>query len=502
MPEVSKGRSLARNVISAAGAVIALISLANILFLVVADATGAHNPYVGILAYAVVPAFFVGGILLFLLGMAIERRRRRKFSPEEIAAFPEIDLNQARVRRMFVVTTIGVFVFVVVSLLGSYQAYQYTDTDQFCGLVCHTVMKPEYTAYKQSPHARVGCVECHVGAGAGWYVRSKLSGAYQLYSVAFKKYPRPIQSPVANLRPARETCEHCHWPEKFFGAQLKVFTHYQYDEQNTSRQTRMLIKTGGGSPATGLAAGIHWHMFNENEIQYVASDRQRQKIEYVRSRNRRTGEVEEFWAKDSKLTKAQIAAAPMRSMDCIDCHNRPTHIYVPPDRSVDRALLAGTIDKTLPYIKAQAVDAISKDYNTTPEALAAIEKSLRAFYSTKYASVYASKRKEIDGAIVAAKDIFSKTRFPEMRVDWRTHPDNIGHFYYVGCFRCHDDQHVAAKGGKSITKDCHACHDVLSEEAGGSVMFSEPKNEFQHPVDLGDLRALTCADCHTGKPMS
>jgi hypothetical protein len=189
-------------------------------------------------------------------------------------------------------------------------------------------------------------------------------------------------------------------------------------------------------------------------------------------------------------------------MDCIDCHNRPTHIYVPPDRAVDRALLAGTIDRTLPYIKAQAVDAIAKDYNTTDEALAGIEKSLRTYYSTKYANVYASKRAAVDRSITTAKDIFTKTRFPEMRVDWRTHPDNIGHFYFLGCFRCHDDQHTTTAGNKSIPKDCHICHDVLSEDVGGSPMFTMPKNEFQHPVDLGDLTAVTCADCHTGKPMS
>lgn len=491
---------LAKNMISMVGMIIALISLANIAFLVVADATGAHNPYVGILAYAVVPGFLCLGLGIFVLGMLLERRRRRRLAPDAFPEYPTLDLNSDRTRRIFIVTTIGLFFFIVVSLLGSYQAYEFTDSDQFCGLVCHKVMKPEYTAYKQSPHARVGCVNCHVGAGAGWYVRSKLSGAYQLYSVMFNKYPRPIQTPVANLRPARETCETCHWPEKFYGAQLKVFTHFQYDEANTPRETRMLIKTGGGSPSTGVVAGIHWHMFTQNQIEYVASDRQRQKIEWVRIKNRRTGETEEYFAQDSKMKPAEIAATPKRTMDCIDCHNRPTHIYVPPDRSVDRALLAGLIDRTIPYIKQQAVEAISADYKTTPEALAGIEKSLRDYYAKTYPAVYTTKRAAVDQAIATSKDIFTKTRFPEMGVDWRTHPDNIGHFYFVGCFRCHDNQHVA-KDGKVIKKDCHICHDVLSEEVGGAAMFSMPQNEFQHPVDLGDLTQQTCSDCHTGKPM-
>jgi nitrate/TMAO reductase-like tetraheme cytochrome c subunit len=496
----TRAPSLARNLISTIGAIIALIAVANIIFLVVADATGAHNPYVGIFAYAVVPGILLFGIAVFILGLILERRRRHRMSPDDIARYPDLDLNDPKVRKATLITVTGLVLFVTISILGSYQAYHYTDSDAFCGTLCHTVMHPEYTAYKQSPHARVGCVGCHVGEGAGWYVRSKLSGSYQLYSATFNKFPRPIQSPVENLRPARETCEQCHWPEKFFGAQLKVFTHYAYDETNTPREVRMLIKTGGGSPTGGLVAGIHWHMFNENQIQYIASDRQRQKIEWVRTTNRATGESHEFTAQDSKMTPAQIAAAPKRTMDCIDCHNRPTHIYVPPDRSVDRALLAGTIDKSLPFIKQQAVDAIAADYTTTPEAVQKIEQQLRAYYQKTYPAVYSSKRAAVDKAIATAQDIFQKTRFPEMKVDWRTHPDNIGHFYFTGCFRCHDNQHVD-KAGKAVTKDCHICHDVLSEAQAGAPMFELPKNDFQHPVDIGDLQAMTCADCHSGKSM-
>src|ERR1043166_4131633 len=497
-----KRRPLAANVISEIAIVLAIIAICNILFLVYIDATAAReNPYIGVLAYMVAPALLVGAIILFTIGLLWERRRRRHTSPGDIPRYPDIDLNNGRTRRLAIVSIAGAILFVAVSLLGSYRAYHYADSDQFCGTRCHTVMHPEYTAYQQSPHARVGCVGCHVGAGAGWYVRSKLSGAYQVYAAALNKYPQPIPSPVKNLRPARETCEQCHWPEKFFGAQLKVFTHFQYDEANTARETRLLIKTGGGGPATGFVAGIHWHMFNANEISYVASDEQRQKIEYVRMRNRKTGQVEEYWAKDSKFKPERLKTMQVRTMDCIDCHNRPTHIYVPPDRSIDRALLAGRIDRSLPYVKQQAVQALSADYKTTEQAVAAIATTMRAYYQKSYPAVWTGRRAAVEQAVATTQDIFTKTRFPEMNVDWRTHPDNIGHFYFTGCFRCHDDQHVS-KGGKAITKDCHACHDVLSEQSGGSVMLREPKNEFQHPVDIGDLRSMTCADCHTGKPMS
>jgi len=490
-PGESKPRSLARNLLSEIGAVIAIIAVANIIFLVFVDFTAAReNPYLGILAYMIVPGFLLLGILLFIAGVLFERRRRKRLGV--VPAFPDIDLNVPRIRYITYVSVAAGFLFFLVSILGSYRAYHYTDTDEFCGTTCHTVMHPEYTAYKASPHARVGCVGCHVGSGAGWYVRSKLSGSYQVYSVLFKKYPKPIQSPVHNLRPARETCEQCHWPAKFFGGQLKVFTRYGYDETNTKHETRMLIKVGGGSPTSGIVSGIHWHMYTQNEITYVASDRQRQKIEWIRTKNRQTGQTTEYWAKDSKLNPQSLESSPKRVMDCIDCHNRPTHIYVPPDRAVDTAMVAGRIDPALPYIKQQAVDALTKDYKSTPEAVQSIDKVLREYYSSKYAAVYGAKRAAVERAIATAQQIFQTIRFPEMNVDWRTHPDNIGHFYFTGCFRCHDNQHVSSDG-KVISNDCHICHEVLSS--------TEAATTFEHPVDIGDLREVKCGDCHTGSSM-
>src|ERR1043165_2192161 len=483
----SSKRSLARNLISEAGVLIAIIALANIIFLIYIDVTSAENPYLGILTYVIVPAILVIGILLFLFGLLWERRRRRR-SGVELPEYPEINLNVRRVRNTVYLSVFGGVAFLLISVLGSSRAPP-----------CHTPMTPEYTAYKLSPHARVGCVGCHVGPGASWYVRSKLSGAYQLYAVVSNKFPRPIPTPVKNLRPAQQTCEQCHWPEKFWGAQLKVFNHFAYDETSTPRQAQLLIKTGGGGAQAGLNAGIHWHMNIANEITYVANDEQRQNIDYVKIKDR-AGHVTEYFAKDSKLKPEQIATAEKRRMDCIDCHNRPTHIYTPPDRAVDRALVAGTIDRTLPFVKAQTVDVLSRDYKSTQEAVDTIGRELRAFWSQKYPAVFASKRAAVDRSITTTQNIFRSTRFPEMKVDWRTHPDHTGHFYFKGCFRCHDNEHVS-KDGKVISKDCHICHDFLGQAEGGTAMFAIPKKDFTHPVDLGDLTAVTCADCHTGKSM-
>jgi len=254
----------------------------------------------------------------------------------------------------------------------------------------------------------------------------------------------------------------------------------------------MLIKTGGGSPANGATSGIHWHMNIANEITYIATDKQRQSIPWVQLKDRATGRVTAYKAVDAKLTDAQIATAPRRLMDCVDCHNRPTHIYRSPDRAVDAALLAGQLDRSLPFIKQQGVAALAKDYPTTDAALRGIATDFPAWYRDNQSASYASRKKQIDAAVLTLQQIFRTTRFPEMHVDWRTHPDNVGHMRSLGCFRCHDDQHVSADG-KRISKDCQVCHTVLKDSNAGGT--------FEHPIDLGDLRAVNCADCHTGGGM-
>ncbi|HXY07698.1 MAG TPA: NapC/NirT family cytochrome c [Terriglobales bacterium] len=482
---------------SLAGLALGVVSLGNIvLFTLIALMSGATHPYVGILAYMVAPAFLM--LALFLLGAGLWRERRLKAVelPAEVSRFPRLDLNDPRQRNAALGFLAFLLIFVVVSMAGSYQAYQYTDSVQFCGLTCHTVMHPEYTAYELSPHARVACVECHVGAGATWYVKSKLSGTRQVFAAIFHTYPRPIPTPVHDLRPAQETCEQCHWPKKFYGAQLKVFTHYASDEKNTPRQIQMLIRTGGGDPATGAPEGIHWHMNIGNQLEYVSTDEKHNVIPYIHVRDTE-GHVAEYYAKDSALTPEQIAKATRHRMDCVDCHNRPTHVYVPPDQAVDRSLLSRRLDVSLPYLKQQSVAVLTANYDSTGAALQGIARGLHDFYETKYPELARTKQLEIRNAVDEVQRIYQRTIFPEMKVNWETHPNNIGHVYFNGCFRCHDGQHVSADG-KVIRKDCDACHTVLSQQEGAIRVISEEEHRFQHPVDIGDLTQVSCSDCHSG----
>jgi len=486
-----RSRMLLRNPVSLAGVALGIVSIANIFIFVLIDNIAVKpSPYIGILAYMVSPGFLILGLLMMLAGALLERRKH--IAPS--AFYPRVDLNDPTQRGAVISFITFLVVFAVVSAAGSYKAYEFTESTAFCGQLCHTVMIPEFTAYQLSPHARVACADCHVGPGATWFVKSKLSGSRQVFATIFNTYPRPIPTPVHNLRPAQETCEQCHWPKKFYGGQLKVFSHYANDEKNTLHQVRMLIKTGGGDPATGAPEGIHWHMNIGNRIDYVAADEKRQVIPYIRVEDMQ-GRVIEYYAKDSTLSKDQIAKADKHHMDCVDCHNRPTHIYVPPDLSVDQSLLARRVDTSLPFIKQQAVTVLAATYKTSDEAMQGIANGLQTFYESKYPDVAKTKQLEIRSAVTEIQQIYSRTTFPDMKLNWQTHANNLGHYYYPGCFRCHDGQHVSADG-RVISKDCNQCHTMMSETEGTVTAAVAPT--FQHPVDLGDMTQVNCADCHTG----
>lgn len=488
-----KTPSLFRNYISFAGALIVAASLTSIFLLFLIELTkAADNPYLGIVTYVILPAFLILGILIILGGMLWERRRRRRSPESHIAEYPKIDLNHPRQRRI-ALTLVGIsFVFIFMSAFGSYRAYEYSESVEFCGQTCHSVMKPEHVAFQATSHASIRCVDCHVGHGAQSYARAKLNGARQLYALAFGTYSVPITTPVHNMRPANETCEQCHWPSKFYGAEIKTFNHYAYDEQNSLRQTRMLISVGGGDPNTGPVAGIHWHMNLSNEITYVATDNKRQVIPWIRVKDRE-GNIVEYNDRNRPLSAEQVAAAEKRRMDCIDCHNRPAHVYLPPDVAVNQSFAAGRLDPSVPYLKRETITALNQTYATENEAVTKIATHLDSFYRQHYADVYGQKVDAVKQAISETQRIYKTYFFPEMKTNWETHPNNIGHLYSSGCFRCHDGEHVS-NSGKVISSDCNVCHTVLSDSARPATALNTVP--IQHPVDLGGLADRKCDTCH------
>lgn len=482
--------SLLRNWLSLTGLVIVIGSLFSFFLLFLLD-TLAHfsNPYIGLLTYIIAPAFLTFGLLLTALGAWRERRKLGA----SVGLLPAmvVDLSRPRDRRIMGFFILGSLVFLLLSAVGSYHTYHFTESTQFCGQTCHTVMQPELVTYQHGSHARVRCVECHIGPGAQWFVKAKISGTYQLYATAFNKYPKPVPTPIKNLRPAQETCEQCHWPAKFVGNLDRTFNYFLGEETNTPFSIRLTMRVGGGDPTHGPVEGIHWHMNVGNKVQYFATDEARQKIPWVRMTDKQ-GVVTEFRAPN--FTNA-VSDKEMRTMDCMDCHNRPAHKYMSPDKAVNLAMsLEDQIDRTLPWIKTNAVYALTRNYTNETLALQGIATILAERYP---ADKFPARQESVHKAIEVVQRIYRDNFFPEMNASWDKYPDNIGHMIWPGCFRCHDEKHKTADGKRSIkASDCNTCHTILAQGKGDELNLLTPGGQkFKHPGDEVDG---ACNDCHTG----
>ncbi len=486
-PKTGNGRPrFYRNWIALAGSVIAAGSVFAFLLLFAIDLFAHHgNPYMGILAYVVAPGFLFLGLGLIFGGLWLQRRHDRKAAPG-VSSPLVINLSSVRDRKTLAVFVACGLVFLLLTAIGSNRTYHYTESVQFCGQACHTPMKPEFVAYQHSPHARVECTACHVGEGAEWYIKSKINGVHQLIGVITGEYERPIKTPLKNLRLAQDTCERCHWPQKYVGNLERTYTHFLADETNTPFTVRLLLKVGGGDPTHGPVGGIHWHMNLANKVEYIATDEKRQQIPWVRLTDSK-GVVTEFRTEDFKDDPAKHA---IRTADCMDCHNRPAHHFRTPNDAVDLALASGRVDSSVPWVKSNLVALlVDTNYTTEDQALARIGTTLRE----KYAG-----RPQLDSLVSAAHDIFKTTIFPEMKADWRAYPNNISHKDWAGCFRCHDGKHKTADGRRSIkASDCNSCHTILAQGSGAELEKLNPKGHTFFHIDAPN-EEFDCHSCHTG----
>ena len=487
---------LSRNIISYLGWGIVWTVLACMVVLVGADILFFKSEvYKSIITYLVFPAILAGGIFLILFGMFLEWFRRHRHTPEAYRELPIIDMNLTTHRRIGIYVIVLLSLFFAFSAVTVYQGYHFTESSYFCGQVCHQVMGPEYTTYQRSDHARVACAECHIGSGANWYLRSKVSGLRQVWAVATHSYHLPIKTPVENLRPARETCEECHWPGKFSDSVEKTIWHFSADEANSPLRYNLLLKIGGGgvAPEFGHSKGIHWHINSTVTVRYWARDHQRSDIPWVEVRE---GNNPAKIYKTADCPDPLPKDAEIRHMDCMDCHNRPSHKYRSPNQLIERAMASGELDRSLPYLKRLATQLFESSYTDTSTALKTINQSLK----NKYASYMQGEPgvQLVERNIKLLQNLYKVNFFPEYKVDWRAYPDNIGHFEFPGCNRCHDEKHLATDG-KKISNDCHQCHEIL-DQAEGEAAFAPPQfklRPFQHPRNLGEIwRDHNCTECH------
>jgi hypothetical protein len=449
--------SITRNAISLVGTALAASALMLIITLFAMELFGFEGgPYIGILTYLILPALFITGLIIIPIGAVLWRRKmHREHGGEDISLLPVFDLNSQATRRWVGIFLVASVINVAVIAGATYKGVHYMETVEFCGLTCHTVMQPEYTAHSRSPHSRVACAECHIGPGADWFVKSKLDGSWQMVAVALDLYPRPIPTPLHDLRPARETCEQCHWPTKHVGDKLKLIRHYEEDEQNTELTTALLLRVGG--PGTGISdgSGIHWHVKPEVSIRY-RSDETREEVYEIEYSNG------DGIAKNFSIRNAPEEGGIWRTMDCVDCHNRPTHIYESPGPAIDNAIVDGRIDRSLPFVKREALRIIQAKYDSHDLARDGLATELMAFYTENYPDLAATRAPDIDAAGSAIGDIYAVNVFPEMEVWWDTYPDHIGHEQSEGCFRCHN-RRMRTEEREQVSNDCENCHVLLAE---------------------------------------
>jgi hypothetical protein len=461
---------ISRSRLSMLGAVIATVGVVLFLILLIMEMMGHEGgPYLGILSYLILPLTVLVGLLLIPIGVWQFKKRQARGEAEP--PLPVIDFNKPSTRRSWAVYGLLALGGIVVLAIGGVKSVEYMESVQFCGTACHTQMEPEYTAYQRSPHSQVACADCHIGSGANWFVKSKISGSWQLIAVMFDLYPTPIETPVHNLRPARDTCEECHWPTKMVGDKLRVRVHFQEDEQNTELHNVLLIKVGGQHGRT--SSGIHWHVDRGVQIRYL-SDPKRENIYEVELTN--ADGTKKVFKKDEAP-----AGSEWRAMDCVDCHNRPTHIYRLPANEIDNALDAGTIDKTLPFIKREGLRAVQVEYPSHETAREGIAKDVADFYAKNYPDVASGRADAVKQAGKALGDIYAWNVFPKMKVTWGVYPNHIGHKDSPGCFRCHDRKHKTDDGDK-ISRDCDACHTVLAEDEADPAILRQIRGEEPEPA--------------------
>ena len=455
-------RGVAINKIGKTGMVLTTSSFVAMIFLELLRVIGVlTNAYIGLITYLLLPTLFVIGLVLIPLGWFRSKKEsgkttkqllERQFSKEELE---KNNIGSSLVRTVLIFTMANILFLSIASM----RMLNFMDEPEFCGTACHSVMGPEWATYQVSPHSRVKCVSCHVGEGVGALIDSKLNGTWQMISVTFDLLERPIPTPVHQLRPSRETCEKCHWPEKFYGSRIKSIVHYDVDEVSTPKYSTLVLKIDSGEEAG--KSGIHWHINDANKIKYASVDDEREDILWVEI-SRKDGSIKRFTNK--KLVGLNYDYSKQREMDCIDCHNRATHIYEDPKDAIDKRISKGLLDHSLPFIKREAYSAITSSFSKPDVANQIIQNHIIGFYRKNYPNLLGTKSKSIDRAIETLQKVYNTNIHYDMNVDWGVYPNFLGHKNESGCFRCHNND-LVDEAGIPVRNDCTMCHSILANDS-------------------------------------
>ncbi len=492
-------RTLYRHPLAAVGGAMIVAGVFAFVVLAAVDiATQAENPYRSVVTFVAAPAVVTIGVILFLIAVLLQVRAARRRG-EAVRFVLRIEISDPRYMRNLWFFLVLSGLFMVVVAWGGFKAYEATDSVGFCGESCH-VMEPQNVTYANSPHARVPCVDCHIGPGASFWVSSKFDGIRQVYATATNSFDRPVDTPVETLRPAQETCEGCHWPEQFIGQKLVSRSYYRTTEDNAPWTISLLVNIGGGNPRTGRLEGIHWHMLSSKQVEYVATDDKRQEIPWVRVTDPVDGSVSIYTDPGAKPPDFDDPDTEIRLFDCMDCHNRPSHTFQPPATAMNLELSKGTIAKDLPFIRKIGLELLNAEYLTREEANETVPTGLHEFYAAQYPQDLAALREKIDQAAGVLLRIYNQNFFPDMKTDYRARLNNLSHFVNEGCFRCHFTD-MENESGQRLSSDCEGCHTIVAQ--GPSDDLDQLTDdiaglEFEHPVDIGEVwKRVKCTQCHT-----
>lgn len=444
-----------RSPIALTGGVIAGLSVVLILTLMVVETLiGESNPYLGLLTFLILPVAMFIGFVLILIGTRRQKKKSVALADSGVARtdYPILDFNDRKLR-VAGLTLIGSAAFGIILVAGiSAKSVHYLESTEFCGTACH-VMEPEYATYQNSPHSRIKCSECHVGSGTRHFVKAKVSGLRQVVALVLDTYSRPIPTPVHDLRPAQDICEHCHWPTKFIGNRTSTKVRFRADSANTRTASVMVHYIGGRT--LQRSTGAHWHVDPDIGVRY-RSDESREHIAEIEMT------LEDGSVKTYTRTGVTEEAEDWKEMDCVDCHNRPTHIYASPDQAIDQALERGVIARDLPFVKREALRLVQAEYPNKEAGTRGIGEGLREFYSSEYPEIAADRAADIEGAADMAAGIYDAYVWPQMNVGWNPYPNHLGHQDFEGgCFRCHTPEMKTASG-ESISQSCGLCHAIVA----------------------------------------
>lgn len=416
-----------------------------------------QNQYASIITFMVFPAGVVLGLILIPVAYYLRRKSwfRGTLSSDKLI----VDFGNRYHRRAVVLFLVLTVVNLAIFGVFAYEAYHFTDSNFFCGTVCHEVMDNSYTVYQRAGHARVACVECHIGSGAKWYVKAKLSGLRQVWGVMTGEFSRPIETPIHDLRPARDICEECHWPEKFYGQKVKRFVEYSNSDQENPDITDLVLHIGGRNPYNDEFEGIHWHVSNNVKVEYQALDKKRTLVGKVRV-TEANKKVREYDYDGSE--EAEEEGAHWRLMDCIDCHNLAAHAYGDLQVTIDDGFYAKKLDGAIPGLREDAMAAVTRSYESRDKAKTEIAKHLLSLQTERNGADFVTEnRTSLDAAGEFLLSAYMGNVWPRMKVGWGTYRGHNGHQYEdegFGCFRCHDDTHETEEG-ELIAQDCDLCHD-------------------------------------------